>query len=125
MILIAEDDKQIQKAYTRLLRGHELRICDDARDALALIDGGLAPDIIISDLEMPLMRGDTFCAALRERGIKTPFMLVSGSGAVEGLAKECGADAWAEKGVDPISKITRFAARETVSDGISTKIGNT
>ena len=109
MILIAEDDKQVQRAYVRLLRGHVLRIFDDAADALEAIEGGLRPDVIISDLDMPRMLGSSFCIAVRQLGLKTPFMLVSGSDGLASLAKECGADAWSMKGVDSISKITDFA----------------
>ncbi len=109
MILIAEDDKQVQKAYARFLRGHVLRIFDDAAEALEAIEVGLRPDAIVSDLEMPRMLGSDFCFAVRRLGLPTPFMLVSGNPSVEQLAKECGADEWAVKGGgDLLSKITSF-----------------
>jgi len=113
MILIAEDDKHIQKAYTRMLRGHALMIFDDAAEALEALQAGLRPDAIISDLDMPHMRGSDFCSAVRQLGLTTPFMLVSGNDNLANLAKECGADAWSMKGVDPISKITDFVERVT------------
>jgi CheY-like chemotaxis protein len=111
MILIAEDDKQVQKAYERLLRDHEVRVCDDAADALALIEAGLRPDLIISDLDMPLVLGTSFCNAIRGMGLKTPFLLVSGSYGLEQLAKDCGADGFAEKGLDGVQKIREFVGR--------------
>jgi two-component system chemotaxis response regulator CheY len=111
MILIAEDDKQVQKAYVRLLRGAEVTVCDCAADAYERIKEGLRPDAIISDLDMPHMLGSTFCQLVRDLGLKTPFMLVSGNPDVEGLAKDCGADAWAVKGLDPPSKLIDFVTR--------------
>ena len=110
MILIAEDNKDVQKAYARILQGHELRVCDDAADAIALIEGGLRPDLIISDLEMPLVLGTSFCHAVRQMGLKTPFLLSSGAHGLEQLAKQCGADGWAEKGTGVgMRKIMSFA----------------
>jgi CheY-like chemotaxis protein len=98
VILIAEDDKQVQKAYERMLRGRELRVCDDGRAALALIEEGLRPSLIISDLDMPHMNGTAFCTAIRKAGLSTPFVLVSGNDAAEALAEECGADGFVMKG---------------------------
>jgi len=111
MILIAEDNKDVQRAYERLLRGREVRICDDAADAFALVEAGLRPDFIISDLEMPLMLGTSFCVALRGMGLPTPFLLVSGAAGLEQLARDCGADDFAQKGADGIGKILDFVAR--------------
>lgn len=111
MILIAEDDKQIQKSYERLLRGHEIRMCDDAADALALIEQGLRPDLIISDLEMPHMLGSSFCHAVRNLGLETPFLLVSGAYGLKGLAESCGATGFAQKGLDGTEKIREFVGR--------------
>lgn len=111
MILIAEDDKQVQKSYERILRGHEVRVCDDAADALALIEQGLRPDLIISDLEMPHMLGSSFCNAVRAMGLPTPFLLVSGAHGLEQLAKSCGADGFAQKGLDGVEKIREFVGR--------------
>ncbi|HYX22388.1 MAG TPA: response regulator [Thermoanaerobaculia bacterium] len=111
MILVAEDDKQIQKSYERLLRGHEVRVCGDAADAMELIEEGLRPDLIISDLEMPRMLGSSFCNAVRAMGLSTPFLLVSGAFGLEELAKSCGADGFAQKGLDGTEKIREFVGR--------------
>lgn len=111
MILIAEDDKQVQRSYVRLLRGHEVRVCDDAADAIVLIEQGLRPDLIISDLEMPHMLGSSFCNAVRAMGLATPFLLVSGAFGLEQLAKNCGADGFAQKGLDGTEKIREFVGR--------------
>jgi two-component system chemotaxis response regulator CheY len=111
VILIAEDDKQIQKSYARLLYGFRVHICDDAADALELIEQGLRPDLIISDLEMPHMLGSSFCNAVRAMGLATPFLLVSGAFGLEELAKSCGATGFAQKGLDGTEKIREFVGR--------------
>jgi CheY-like chemotaxis protein len=111
VILIAEDDKQIQRSYVRLLHGHEVRVCDDAADALELIAQGLRPELIISDLEMPHMLGSSFCNAVRAMGLPTPFLLVSGAFGLEELAKNCGATGFAQKGLDGTAKIREFVGR--------------
>ncbi len=110
VILIAEDDKLVQKAYLRILRnsGHEIIVKDTAVEALQLLKEGLRPDRIISDLEMPGMLGSTFCHEIRNLGLKTPFLLVSGAAGFENLAKSCGADSWGSKGGDAMTKIREF-----------------
>ena len=60
---------------------------------------------------MPRMLGTSFCNAVRAMGLATPFLLVSGSGGLEKLARDCGADGFGEKAGDALLKIREFAGR--------------
>jgi CheY-like chemotaxis protein len=113
-VLIAEDDELIRKSYVRMFRGMdvELKLCKDAVEALRLIDEGLQPACIISDLEMPDMLGSSFCMYVRQRKLETPFILVSGGIGLQALAETCGATDWSWKGdSEHVFKLREFVKR--------------
>jgi PAS domain S-box-containing protein len=59
-ILVVDDEPVVASALQRVLRGHEVTVCHDAEQALALIAGGKHFDLIFSDLMMPRMTGMDF-----------------------------------------------------------------
>lgn len=63
-ILIVEDDKDLNKAYSIILRqeGHEVLEAYDGREALAKLKD-FTPDLILLDLLMPIMGGLEFLQA--------------------------------------------------------------
>ena len=57
-ILVVDDEPRMGKALQRLLApSHDVVAVQGAREALALISGGDAPDVILCDLMMPGMSG--------------------------------------------------------------------
>lgn len=59
-------------------------------------------DLIISDIQMPLLKGDEFLRQLRSHGIITPFIFVSGNASETQIrqAEILGAAAFLEKPFD-------------------------
>ena len=85
-VLIMDDHELGRELLTALLQreGHRVRAYPDAAPALAETDFSEI-DLIITDLHMPLP-GDRAIEILRDRGITTPIILLSGS--LDGQADE-------------------------------------
>ena len=80
-ILHVDDDKYILDMFA--IRFAEAGAVEEtafsAQDALAILDGGFVPDIIVTDIVMPGMDGLEFIKKLKERGInkKTTIIILS------------------------------------------------
>ncbi len=78
LVLIAEDDEQIRTALDRILtyEGYKTITVNDGAAALE----GIAehrPDAVILDVMMPFVDGLSACRLLRERGDKTPILMLT------------------------------------------------
>jgi CheY-like chemotaxis protein len=67
-VLLAEDNPVNVTLATRLLekRGHDVVVADNGRQALALLDSDGPFDVVIMDVQMPVMDGFAATAAIRE-----------------------------------------------------------
>ncbi|MGI9539653.1 MAG: response regulator transcription factor [Miltoncostaeaceae bacterium] len=98
--LVAEDDRSVREALDRALRsaGYEVRLADDGAAALAAIEAE-TPDVIVLDVMMPNVDGLTVCRVLRDRGDRTPVLILTArhevSDRVAGL--DAGADDYLPK----------------------------
>lgn len=86
-IVVADDSRAMRMIVVRTLRqaglgGHEVIEAENGREALELV-GTHAPDLILSDWNMPEMTGIQFLQALRSRGDSTPFCFVTSEGSDE------------------------------------------
>jgi two-component system cell cycle sensor histidine kinase/response regulator CckA len=80
-VLLVEDEAALRLLARRALAGagHEVRLAEDAEDALAAVDAGFVPEILVSDVTMPgEMDGVGLAEALRARLPGLPVILVSG-----------------------------------------------
>jgi two-component system NtrC family sensor kinase len=80
-ILLVEDDREVAEAAQRLLRdrGFETRWARDGKEALALIEGGLSTDLVLSDIVMPGgMSGLDLARTVRKRRPDLPILLGTG-----------------------------------------------
>jgi two-component system response regulator DesR len=79
-VLIAEDQALLLGALAALLRlEDDMEVVGQARngqEALALC-GTLKPDVVLTDIEMPLMTGLELAAALREQGSASQVVIVT------------------------------------------------
>ncbi len=94
-ILVVDDDPALRAALDRALKleGYKVSFAHDGRQALQLMTGG-SQDAVILDLGLPLMDGVEVCRRVRERGDRTPVLMLTARDAVtdrvEGL--DAGAD---------------------------------
>ena len=100
-LLLIDDTAFFREVVKRYLvsDGHEIVTAIHGEDGLAQLAKGEAFDLIVSDIEMPVMDGWEFAREARRRGIKTPMLaLTSLSGMqYENKAKECGYDSFEVK----------------------------
>ena len=92
LLLVVEDDDDIRETVTDLLRdqGYEVEGAEDGRVALARLQGGLRPDLILLDRTMPVMDGAAFRKAqLADPLLSTiPVVLMTAANAIESLVAE-------------------------------------
>ncbi len=70
-VLYVDDDPDIRELVSLSLEldgAIQVSTASGGRDALAQLDAGLKPDIILTDVMMPDVDGPTTLAAIRERG---------------------------------------------------------
>ena len=80
-LLIAEDDGELRELLGEVLQaeGFETLATANGAEALALFRGGHLCDAIITDDDMPRLRGRDLVSILRAEGFALPIVLISGS----------------------------------------------
>jgi two-component system, NtrC family, nitrogen regulation response regulator NtrX len=83
-VLIVDDDQSTLASLSRAFRlaGYEAVVCDNAVRALTLLRNERF-DIVFSDVVMPGKDGLSMLADLRESGVDTPVIMVSGQATVD------------------------------------------
>ncbi|HEX7666735.1 MAG TPA: response regulator transcription factor [Polyangiaceae bacterium] len=99
-VLLVDDDRALTEALSLVLEseGHRVSVAGDGNEALAKIAAD-APDLVVSDVNMPNLDGLALCKRLRERGNHVPVVLLtSRDGEIdEALGLELGADDYVTK----------------------------
>ncbi|HEX2040654.1 MAG TPA: response regulator [Acidimicrobiales bacterium] len=114
-VLLVEDDEDVGRFVEVHLRTEGFDVAR-ARDGVAALDSAraLLPDLVLLDLNMPLMDGYAVCAALRDdpRTSATAIIIVTAKAQqdekVHGL--EAGADDYVTKPFDPAELTARIRA---------------
>ncbi|WP_447643258.1 response regulator [Nocardioides zeae] len=83
-ILVADDSRVMRQIVVRTLRqagwgGHDIVEAENGRHALDLV-GTEAPDLVLSDWNMPEMTGIDLLSALRSSGQQVTFGFVTSEG---------------------------------------------
>jgi CheY-like chemotaxis protein len=79
-ILVADDDKRIQDVVSELLEfmGFEVALAGNGIEAMAVfLDSSF--DLVLTDLQMPVMDGLSLASHIKERSPSTPVILLTGS----------------------------------------------
>ncbi len=114
-VLLVEDEAPVRHLAERALRrrGFAVRAADSAEAALALLEDGTRPDLVVSDVMMPGMDGPALLAALRCRWPDLPAILVSGYAAQD--ARRALAE---EEAIFLAKPYTLAALAEAVTEGL-------
>ena len=93
-LLLIDDTPFFREVVKRYLvaEGHEVETAVNGEDGLTQLAKGREFDLIVSDIEMPVMDGWEFAREVRRRGIKTPMLALTSLSGVpyEIKAKDCG-----------------------------------
>jgi two-component system chemotaxis response regulator CheY len=107
-VLLVDDSAVMRKVLTRALRQGGLDVGDvleagDGAEALASLESGTAPDLILCDWNMPTMNGPDFVAAARGKGYDVPVVMVTTEGGEERVkqALDAGANGFVSKPFTP------------------------
>jgi len=79
-ILVAEDNKALQDVVSRILdfMGFEVALAGNGVEALSLfLENSF--DLVLTDLEMPIMDGWSLTHCIKERSPTTPVVLMTGA----------------------------------------------
>src|ERR1051325_4322863 len=81
-ILVVEDDRAVRDALERALKleGHDVLPVAGGEDALARLD--TSPDLVVLDLGLPDIDGLQVCKLIRNRGDRTPILILTARDAV-------------------------------------------
>lgn len=90
-ILVADDSRVMRQIVIRTLRqagysGHEIVEAENGKDALDKVRSE-APDLVLSDWNMPEMSGIDLLATLRQGGSTVPFGFVTSEGSPDMRAR--------------------------------------
>jgi two-component system, NtrC family, response regulator HydG len=83
-ILVVDDEEQIRKGLARMVTdlGHSVELAADAEEGLEKALAS-APDLIITDLQLPHRTGLELVAELQERGIESTFVVLTAHGTID------------------------------------------
>jgi two-component system, OmpR family, response regulator CpxR len=79
-VLVVDDDADNRDTLAEVLtdEGHSVRTTSNGADALALIQSGFHPDVVLLDLVMPGMSGDELITRLRSTdAAEIPILVLS------------------------------------------------
>jgi PAS domain S-box-containing protein len=94
-VLIVDDEAYIRLNLRALLEDLGLRVVEaaDGREGLEVF-GREQPDLILTDLQMPIMDGMALTTAIQEKCPETPVIIVSGTGTARKAVDSLRLGAW-------------------------------
>ncbi|MEO5618612.1 MAG: response regulator [Candidatus Eisenbacteria bacterium] len=122
-VLLVEDNRVNQTMALRILekRGHRVRVAENGQQALAALDGGARFDVVLMDVQMPVMNGLEATAHIREgeqgSGRHLPIVAMTAH-AMRGDRERClaaGMDGYLVKpvqGDELVATLERYAGAE-------------
>lgn len=94
-ILVVDDDALAAEMSAAVLEdlGHKVVLAEDGMAAASILDADTSIEIVISDMNMPLVSGIDLFRELRDQGNMLPFILLTGDAPAPLLAQEPRLDA--------------------------------
>ena len=88
--LLVDDEDLVRSSAADMLSdlGYAVVETSSAEEALALIEGGLSPDVVVTDHLMPGMTGTDLARLLKERRPGMPVLIISGYAEDEGISPD-------------------------------------
>lgn len=112
-ILLAEDDQSVREALARALRfeGYEVLTANDGGEVLETLMTA-EPDVIVLDVMMPVVDGLAACRRIRDKGIRTPVLMLTARHEIEDRVAglDAGADDYLVKPFDLDELLARLRA---------------
>ena len=99
LLLVDDDDSILESLEDLLADQYAVQLARNGAEALDLI-AGQPFDVMLLDLMMPVMSGDSLLRELKSRGIEIATVLGSASGRAAQVAKALGARDWIPKPYD-------------------------
>ncbi len=118
-ILIVEDTRAISFLLSQYLRGQAERVdvAHDGHEAVRFVVRAMQSDqpydLILMDLQMPIMSGLEATLAIRNRGIQTPIVAMTAGNLDPQRCVDAGCDGYVLK---PIDRLTFLRYLRTVLD---------
>jgi CheY-like chemotaxis protein len=100
-VVIVDDDRALLGLLRVIFQDADFNVRTylNAEEALVEVKSD-QPDVIVLDLEMPVMNGRAFFRQLRADGIGTPILILSAYGA-KSAQQELGAEGYVDKPFEP------------------------
>jgi CheY-like chemotaxis protein len=102
-ILVVDDDYDVRQGIAEILEdeGYAPATASNGAEALQMLRDGLKPRLILLDLMMPVMDGETFCRTWRhdDKLSGIPVVIISADAAAKEKSTGCGATALLRKPV--------------------------
>lgn len=108
ILCLVDDEENNLLLFSRSLKpsDYDVRTFRDGREFLDAVEGGLIPDLVLSDVMMPRLNGYQVCEALKSRPefAKIPVVLVTGLHEIKDKVRglEAGADDFLHKPFHPL-----------------------
>jgi CheY-like chemotaxis protein len=80
-VLVVDDEAPIRMMETRILQvgGYRVMEASGAREAFAMLDAGVAPDLLIADLDMPELSGEDMVRRIHADRPQLKVLYVTGN----------------------------------------------
>ncbi|HEU5400846.1 MAG TPA: response regulator [Terriglobales bacterium] len=120
-LLVVDDETSIREVTSAMLaeQGYLVLTAEDGQQALELLSE-FRPDLVITDLRMPLLSGYELLEIMRERFPGLPVIVVSGEFSSDDLPPSVDADAFLQKGtcyITPlVAKVKELLSTGTLSN---------
>jgi two-component system cell cycle sensor histidine kinase/response regulator CckA len=81
LVLVVDDEAPIRSMEMRILKsgGYQTQEAAGAHEAFGMLDGGLAPDLLIADLDMPELSGEQMVSHIHASRPNLKVLYVTGN----------------------------------------------